>query len=251
MRRFLIALSLLSVSLFALPAHAVRLDSPTVILPVVGRIPGANATQWRTDLFIANHSSVAKVITMTFYVSGGAPVTRTVSVGTFSATSLPDVVLNTFGLANAAGSMELNSGSESGFEARARIYNSGNAAGQFGQNVPGIGIFELRRQSFLYGLSGVGGSRVNIGVVNPNSTAVIVEMRITDGNNVQLHSESITLPGHGSVQYNDLFTRFGIAPRADVQVEFNTVDEAIYGWASEVRNDTGDAIFIFGTGPNV
>jgi hypothetical protein len=27
--------------------------------------------------------------------------------------------------------------------------------------------------------------------------------------------------------------------------------ELIYGYASEVRNDTGDAVFIFGVSPNV
>lgn len=28
-------------------------------------------------------------------------------------------------------------------------------------------------------------------------------------------------------------------------------EEPLYGYASEVRNDTGDAIFVFGQGPNV
>lgn len=27
-------------------------------------------------------------------------------------------------------------------------------------------------------------------------------------------------------------------------------DDVFYGFASEVRNDTGDAIFVFGTAPN-
>ena len=248
MRRSLLAFLVLS--LFAGAAGAVNLADTTVIVPVIGRIPGANGSQWRTDLFLANHSTVDKVVTMTFYVSGGSPVVRTVSLTQFSNTSLLDVVLGTFGLSNAAGSLEMRSSNQSGFEARARIYNSGNAAGQFGQNVPGVGLSQLRVQSFLYGLSGISGSRVNIGVTNPNATTASVTMIIGDATRNPLYSETISIPPHGSVQYNDIFTRFGIAPRADVQIDFDTVDLAIYGWASEVRNDTGDAIFIVGTSPN-
>ncbi|MFN2240257.1 MAG: hypothetical protein ABR524_12785 [Thermoanaerobaculia bacterium] len=68
-----------------------------------------------------------------------------------------------------------------------------------------------------------------------------------------LHEEAVTLAPHQVIQFNDIFTRFGIAPRADVQVDIynNQVQGVIvYGYASVVRNDSGDAVFVFGTSPN-
>jgi len=79
---------------------------------------------------------------------------------------------------------------------------------------------------------------------------VSVNLQINDRTNNSLHSEAFTLQPHQTLQFNDIFTRFGIAPQADVQVQFFTATDLVYGYASEVRNDTGDAIFIFGTSPN-
>lgn len=249
-RTFLVALVLLSV---ASSASALYTGDITVVLPVVGRFPGAFGTQWRTDVFVSNHSTVAKSVTLTFYVTGGAPAQRTFSIAPFSALSFPDVVLNTFGLTTAAGELDVTSSNESTIDARARIYNTGNAAGEFGQNVPGLGLRVLNRQSYLFGLSGIAGasgSRVNVGVTNPTSGTATVTMQITDKNNNSLASKTFDLAPHQNVQFNDIVALFGIPPQGDIQVELNTFDTIIYGYASEVRNDTGDAVFMYGISPN-
>jgi len=78
-------------------------------------------------------------------------------------------------------------------------------------------------------------------------------MRIIDRDGAILHTEPVTLAPFQVTQFNDIFTRFGIAPRAEVQVniENNLVSGVIvYGYASVVRNDSGDAVFVFGTSPN-
>lgn len=154
-------------------------------------------------------------------------------------------------LTSAGGMLEVFVAESSTILARATIYNTGNPAGQFGQGIPGIATRLLSRQAYLHGLSGVDGSRVNIGVANPNDTAVQVTIRVATDTNDQLHSRSVTVAPHAYVQYNDIFATFGIEPRAGVQVSFTTAgEELIYGYSSEVRNDTGDAIFNFGTSPN-
>jgi hypothetical protein len=60
----------------------------------------------------------------------------------------------------------------------------------------------------------------------------------------------VTLQPRQTRQFNDIFTEFSITPQADVQITFDTFEHQVYGYASEVRNDTGDAIFVFGTSPN-
>ena len=252
MRRFafLFLASVVLLTGFPAPVSALNTGDTTVIVPIIGRFPGVGGSQWRTDLFIANRSTISKTLTLTFHVAGAAPLQRSIPIEPFTTLSLADLVLNTFGLSNASGQLEITSSNMSGFESRARIYNAGSAAGEFGQNVPGLGLRILSRQAYMFGLSGINGNRVNIGVANPNATAVSVNLQINGRTNNSLHSEAFTLQPHQTLQFNDIFTRFGIAPQADVQVQFFTETALVYGYASEVRNDTGDAIFIFGTSPN-
>lgn len=249
MHRIIFAVALI-VSLLAPVANALNVADTTVVLPIIGRFAGAFGTQWHTDVFIANPYSPIANITMTFYVAGDISRSTTIAIGPFSDVSLPDIVLNKFGLATAAGQLIISC--PTSVEARARIYNTGNPAGQFGQNVPALGMGTLRVQAFLYGLSGIDGNRVNIGVANPNGSTIGVTLVVSDKNHVQLHTESITLQPHETRQINDVFSAYGITPQDSLQVQFISASGAvIYGYASEVRNDTGDAIFVFGTGPNV
>ncbi len=245
MRRVLV-LSLVLLLLAAAVANAVRIEGQTIILPVIGRFPGDGGTQWRTDVFIFNPYADQTTVTLKLYDGGGLHQ-HTVVIDGFKSLSLPDVVLNTFGMANGGGPLEIESTTR--IEARARIFNSGNPAGQFGQGVPGIAEDRLSRQASLYGLSGLG-SRVNVGVMNPHDHPVTVGLDVADRNNAQLHSETFEVPPHTYRQFSNIFTLFGIPAQDGVRVSFNEFDDAIYGYASEVRNDTGDAVFVFGTAPN-
>ena len=244
------AFLLVAFLLVPISAGAINIGDTTVIIPIIGRFAGVPPSLWRTDVFIANHNTVAKTLTLNFYVAGGSLITRTVPVGEFSTVTLRDIVLNTFGLTAASGQLEIKSPNESGFEARARIYNAGSTIGEFGQNVPGLGLSYLNRQAFVYGLSGINGNRVNFGVANPNNVALEGTITVTNKDNVPLVSSLVVLQPHQTQQFNDIFNLFHITPQADVQIQFNTVEFGVYGYASEVRNDSGDAIFVFGTSPN-
>lgn len=245
MRRVLV-LSLVLLLLAAAVANAVRIEGQTIILPVIGRFPGDGGTQWRTDVFIFNPYADQTTVTLKFYDGAGLRQHTAVLDG-FKSLSLPDVVLNTFGMTNGGGPLEIESTTR--IEARARIFNSGNPAGQFGQSVVGIAEDRLSRQASLYGLSGLG-SRVNIGVMNPHDHPVTVGLSVADRNNASLHSETFDVPPHTYRQFSNIFTLFGIPAQDGVRVSFNEFDDPIYGYASEVRNDTGDAVFVFGTAPN-
>ena len=249
MRRFLIAL-LLILPFAAVPrAHALNVSGERIIFPVIGRFPGAGGTQWQTDVFIANPGTPTYELTLRFYPSGEAVQVRTITMTPFSVTTLTDICLNTFGRANTGGMLELDAGVITP-EARARIYNVGNPAGQFGQGVPGIGYGRLSRQAFLYGLSTTSANRLNVGVANPNDAPVVVSILVNDHTGANVHSRSVTVQPHQFVQFNDIAATFGIPPQDGLVVNMNTSGALIYGYASEVRNDTGDAVFTFGLSPN-
>lgn len=245
MRRALVLLLVL-VPLSVATANALRTEGATIILPVIGRFPGDGGTQWRTDVFIFNPYADTTAVTLKFYDGAGLK-TYTATLNGYNTLSLPDVVLNTFGASGGGGPLEIESNGR--IEARARIYNSGNPAGQFGQGVEGIAKDRLSRQSLLYGLSAVG-NRVNVGVMNPNDNTVTVGMSIQDRNNGVLYQTSFDVAPHTYRQFGNIFATYGIPEQSGVRVSFNEFDDAIYGYASEVRNDTGDAVFLFGTAPN-
>jgi hypothetical protein len=248
MRKLLVVLLLL-LPLVATDAKALNISGTRVIVPVIGRFPGAGGTQWRTDVFIANPGSPTYQLTLRFYPTGQPVQVRTITITPFSVLTLTDICLNTFGLANTGGVLEVDAGVYT-TQVRARIYNVGNPAGQFGQGVPGIGYGNLGRQAYLYGLSTIGGNRVNIGVANPNDVAIVVNIYVNNHLNTQLATRAVTVQPHQYVQYNDIVVALGIAPQEGLIVNMIS-DQLLYGFASEVRNDTGDAVFTFGVSPNV
>jgi len=250
MRRFSMVVMVLVLSLAALEARALNLGGEVMVIPVIGRFPGAGGTQWRTDVFLGNPYTPVVNVTLRYYPSGGSVQTRSIALQPFSTTTLSDIVLNTFGFTNSGGMLEISTTGGSSTNARARIYNSGNPAGEFGQSVPGIDKNYLNRQAYMYGLSGINGNRLNVGVANPNDTDAPITFTVADRNNVILYSSSFTLAPHAYVQYGDIFNTLGIPAQDGVVVQFNTTELRIYGFASEVRNDTGDAVFIFGLSPN-
>ena len=250
MRRFLIAL------LFILPfaavhqAHALNVSGEKIIFPVIGRFPGAGGTQWQTDVFIANPGTANYVLTLRYYPSGEAVQVHTINVTTpFTTITLTDICLNTFGRTNTGGMLEIDGGIYTP-EARARIYNIGNPAGQFGQGVPGIGLGRLSRQAFLYGLSTSSANRLNVGVANPNDVPVDVSIFVNDQNGANIRTRDVTVQPHSFVQFNDIAIAFGVPALRMAGGQHELAGESIYGYASEVRNDTGDAVFTFGVSPN-
>ena len=251
MGRLRTVLCIAAVFAAASSTHGIDIEGTTVVVPVAMHGPGAFGTQWQTDLWISNMTTARKDVTVTFNPTNDEPVSTTVSVPSAGTVELRDVVLSTFGFENAKGLLLLTVGTTTGIQATARIYNAGNPIGEFGQFVPGIATERLERQAFVAGLSGVDGNRANFGIANPAEEPVEVTVYVLDGEGNQLHTHDLTVDELSVVQINDLFAEFDITPQRTVQVDMHAAAAVpIYGYGSVVRNDTGDAIFIFGTSPN-
>lgn len=250
MRRSLIALAFLLVLVLVPEAHALRLGGERVVIPIIGRFPGAGGSQWKTDLFINNPYEPGLTVTLRFYPFGEGVQERTVTLGQYSNATLTDVCLNTFGRANTGGMLEVVTPVDGRIQVRARIYNIGNPAGEFGQNVPGINWGLLNRQAQMFGLTASSANRLNLGIANPNNNPATVSIVVRSAINANLHSRTVTLQPHQVLLFNDLAATFGLALQEGLTVEVNSLVEPIYGYVSEVRNDTGDAVFVFGVSPN-
>ena len=252
MKRMVCVPCLVVAAIVASAAFAVDIDGTAVVIPVVMHGPGAQGTQWRTDVWISNMTMARKNVTLTLYPTSGASVSAEASVPIAGTVELRDLVLATFGLSNAKGLLMLSTTGPTVIQATARIYNAGNPIGEFGQFMPGIAVDRLERQAFVAGLSGVDGNRANFGIANPLEDPVEVTVYAYDGEGELLTTRDYSVDGMSVLQVNDLFAGLGIPPQGPVQLDMHVETAAvpIYGYGSVVRNDTGDAIFIFGTSPN-
>ena len=77
-------------------------------------------------------------------------------------------LLATFGYETSRGVIRVVSSGGERVTARARIYNVGHAAGEFGQDVPGLPLQQLSQRSVVAALSSADGNRTNVGVSNPH-----------------------------------------------------------------------------------
>ena len=248
-----VAILLLLVIGLAAPSSALKIGGPEVVVPVIAHNPGLLGTEWRTEVWIDNPYGDVSDVILTFYPTNGSPVVVETTIGEYMELFYDDIVLNTFGMDNTKG-MLIVSAPGTRVEVRARIFNTGGGEGQFGQAMFGLDTGDLRRQSYVSGISTIEGNRVSFGIANPTENSFDVNLDVVDaGDGVNLHSETVTLEPYQVVQFSDVAARLGLPESSTIRIQVNAAfnENFFYAYASVVRNDTGDASFLFGTSPNV
>jgi hypothetical protein len=236
----------------AAPTSALRIGGPEVVVPVIAHNPGLLGTEWRTDVWIDNPYGDVSDVTLTFYPTNGSPVVVETAIGEYMGLFFDDIVLNTFGLDDIKG-MLIVSAPDTRIEVRARIFNTGGGDGEFGQALFGLDTGDLRRQSYVSGVSTIEGNRVSFGIANPTGSSFEVNLYVDDAqDNVNLHFETVTLEPHQLIQFSDVAARWGLPGSSTIRIQVSSAlnENLVYAYASVVRNDTGDASFLFGTSPN-
>lgn len=230
---------------------ALDLASRDVVVPVVARTEGEFGSRWKTDLVVTNaarSSSMTPVTVFISYMTGGA-VSRTITT-TLNPTETRvyrDVLSSEFGMTSGFGLVRVSTGSATqNVIARARIYNTGSSAGEYGQGVPGIPSDALKRDHLMTGLSGVDGNRTNVGIANPWNIDANYTVSLYEPNGEFRGSYTTIIPARSVNQFNT-FEPFGISPFDGATVRI-TSTLGVYAYASVVRNDTGDATFVPGSG---
>jgi len=252
--RLLPALAALTVAIaIAAPSTAIQINSDRVVLPVVAHLPGYNGTQWRSDVWIQSPSSNVLNLTLSYYPEAGGVLTATAHLDSYHAAYFHDIVFATFGLDNSKGMLIVVADAPS-VEVRARVYNTGNPDGEFGQAVLGLPLGRLSRQGFLSGLTTAAGTRLSVGVANPTDETYSVVVLVRDAVTLEnLAGRVLEIEPHQLVQLDRVADLWGLPARDSILVTVDSSEntQLFYAYASVVRNDTGDATFIFGTSPNV
>lgn len=242
------------------PAGAVRgqlapvaAGTTDVVFPIVGSVPGANNTFYRTDLSLLNTSGAATQVVLEYYGTGAAGMASPTSTATLSLASGEQLSLNggtlqqLLGAADGTGALRVVSTRP--IEAVARIYNDQRAvdAGTLSQFVPGLSSEYNRTVGALPMLANqqsANGYRTNIGWFNAGETAATVTFRLhrPDGTSLETSARVVPAGSQQQVPLNQLFP--SIEAMDSLYVTFTSAGAPVYVYASVVDNKNGDAIFI-------
>ncbi len=224
------------------------------VLPVAGRVAGANNTLFRTDVRIVNRSTAHVPVKLEFYATGEAgnnmpSASTSIDVANGEQVILDDLLQSKFGLESGIGAIVVRTGNQ--LVLASRVYNDQRAvgAGTFGQFVPAFEDTDSRSSGTLPLLSNrpaaeLAGYRSNIGWFNLDEGAVRVTFHAISPSGTQLASQTLTVQGlaHQQASLAQLFPTLPVVD--DLYVTFKVDGGSLFVYASVVDNVNGDAIFV-------
>lgn len=246
-------LLLLAALALTLPAAATDFASHHLLIPIAGRTPGSFGSQWATDLVVTNAARSGEPVSVQIFFIDGGYINQPAVANLWprQSANLADVIRATFGKERATGLILVTASAPNAkLTARARIYNTGSPNGQFGQTVQAMPLTKLSTEAFLPGLSGVDGNRTNVGIANPADVKAGVTIAIFDRDGEFRGSFATEVGAYGVLQLNDVFSYFQTGPLDGATIQVRST-HGVYAYASIVRNDSGDADFVAGTGTEI
>lgn len=225
-------------------ASAIELTGNDLIIPIAGRTPGAGGTFWETDLVLSNLSPEYAIlhVKVETWIDGEA-LSFVVDVPALGTVTIEDFVRTRFGRQTAVGLVRISNGlADAQLAARARVHTNSDV----GQSVPGLPVSALARESLIPGLNGSSGSRSNLGIANPNSTAADITLELLSDRGARLAQKTMQVAAHAVVQQElgSAFQRDSSTGDVTVRV---TSSQPVYTFGSVVRTSSGDPSFVIGT----
>ncbi|HSB63931.1 MAG TPA: hypothetical protein VLJ18_07175 [Thermoanaerobaculia bacterium] len=224
--------------------------SSEIVVPAAVRVDGKNGAFFQTDLWI-RCQSVPVAATLYFHSADAASAAPAVTVPMTLAQPvvyLPDLLSTTFGVPRGAGNIRIVAGAP--VSAVVRVYNNGGGGGAYGLSFMGMpSTMSLRSMPMMGGSFGMDdfamhmlgllpepGNRVNVNVVNTNSTAVngVVEILDSDGSapsGTGVTSLPFSIAGYSSHQFNGVL--------ANVHSRFGTGDTGLQVRVRLTQGSTG------------
>ena len=244
--------------------------SSDIVVPAAVRADGKNGAFFQTDLWIRCKTAPVSA-TLYFYPADATTSSPAVTVPmTLSqpVVYLADILSATFGVTKGAGNIRIVAGAP--ISAVIRVYNNGGG-GAFGLSFMGMpstmslqsmpmmgGPFGMDDFAmYMLGLLPEPGNRVNVSVVNTNSTTVngVVEVLDSDGSTptgTGVTSFPFQITGYSSHQFNDVLlnvhSRFGSGDTGlQVRVRLNQGSAGmVMAYAVVNDNTTNDGYFVMG-----
>jgi len=227
---------------------------PALLIPAAANLPGANSTDWRTEVQLKATGSGGSLVSVTLLQrnhDNSSPRTTTVGLEAQQSLRYTNVLQDLFEYEGAAAlilkplSGRIIVGS--------RSFTGDQGSGTFGQYIPAIPIEDTASASQnmeliqLRGKTGTTGFRTNIGLIN--TTGIPEEILIELYSSSSLGQLRITLMPGEYRQLNRIITGMVNAEVSDAwaRIRTTTEDGGFFAYASLVDNASGDSIFIPGS----
>jgi plastocyanin len=166
-----------------------------------------------------------------------------------------DMVASTFGSPNTAGGVEFDFSGQSGqLVVTSRLFSTAPEP-TVGMFIPALDNSEAHPTTVLTSIRNGGpnrGFRTNVGVFNPEDSAVNVTFRIFDENGAALGAaQTRSVPGHSGLQISGIFAAAGVGgTQTDNAVIVVSAATEVFSYAAVIDNATTDPIFVVGAEDN-
>jgi hypothetical protein len=218
-----------------------------LVIPATFRGPGGNGSAWRTEIAVSNistHTPLPVPVAITLHRENAQPLSLYMPLAQNETIAVHDALRDWFDVETGGGIVRVTwDDPNARIGARARIYNTG-AGGEFGQGLSAFRPERLLSDVFLPGVSGINGNRTNVGITNPHNRDILVWVTLYDTAGLSRGSFTTPVAARSYKQLNDIFSYFSTGPLDAAMVRLTGFDSTVYGYASVVRNDTGDATYI-------
>lgn len=237
------------ISTAALALLPVAAGAATIVIPAAGTGPGANNSQWQSELTIYNAAPRTATLSVTFHQGKSVvgPVELSLEAG--RTTSVADIAKTKFGLSGGSGALviETDDRAARSLAITSRTFNT-SAAGEFGQDIPAVDVVNAARAGDIVALpapSVATNNRFNFGVYAVADTSVTWELVRADGSLAA--SKNVDYAAGEHTQYGSGVATFLGTTAADndtVRARLTSGKGIFFG---SIINATGDPTFVPGT----
>ena len=220
----------------ALPAPA----GTELTIPVVGRVPGASNTFWRSDVVVHNPTSAWMAMVLRFGSSQ-----RSIVLMPNETTTIADVV-STFGVDSGTGALFLDWSGSTGPVVTSRNYTTVAGGGTYGQSIDAaaVGVSE----TFVTGLRSDGSFRTNAGFVNTSDGTIHVEVTILSSIGAVAGRNTFQLGPRAQLQQSisSLFPGVDVSNLGNFTLQARAGSAALLAYGTVIDNGSGDPAFFAG-----
>ena len=189
-----------------------------LVIPSVGRTPGAYGSSWATDVIIQNPLETTQSLNVRYVPNGDgvaatAAQTKVITLARREIRQIEDVLLSLFGIEQGTGALFLEP--ESGVAATSRTYSHSDA-GTFGFGMNAIDVFAAAASArFPVTFSGAflgSNYRTNIIVTDASERGTEAHLFAATGSGIQASDVKFHAPAAGQQQINSIGPMLGLMP---------------------------------------
>jgi hypothetical protein len=236
------------ISAAALALLPVAASAATLVIPAAGTGPGANGSQWQSELTIHNAAPRPATLAVEFHQGKSVFGPVSVTLGARETESIADIVRTKFNVDGGSGALQITAEDRAArsLAVTSRTFNT-SATGEFGQDIPAIDVVNAARAGELAALpapSDAAANRFNFGVYAVDATSVTWEVVRANGTVAATKEAAYAAGEH--VQYGFGVSSFLGATPADNDTVVARVTSGKAIFYGSIINATGDPTFVPG-----